>query len=95
MAPDYAIESQLDYDFGQLSINCVPLDGLIYKTDTSKERRLIRVFVQGKTAETCINPKYRKQDGLLYYLDLLAHYGGEGDKAVRIKEAEALQTLLI
>ena len=29
-APDYAIESQSDYDFEQLSINGVPLTGLTY-----------------------------------------------------------------
>ena len=31
------------------------------------------------------NPKESKQDGQLDYLALLAHYGGEGNKEVRIK----------
>ena len=42
-----------------------------------------------------INTKDRKQDSGLEYIDLLNHYGGKGNKSVRIKEAEALQTLLI
>ena len=48
-----------------------------------------------ETAYTWINPKERKQDGQLDYLDLLAHYGGEGNNVVQIKEVEALRTLLV
>ena len=84
-APDYAIELQSNYDFEQLSINCVPLAGLTYKTYSRKLHKLIHGFLQGETAETWINPKDRKQDGRLEYLALLAHYGGEGNKAVRLK----------
>ena len=94
-APDYAIESQPGYNFGQLSINCVPLIGLTYKKYAKKSHQPIHGFVQDETAETWINPKERKQDGQLDYLSLLAHYGGKCNKAVRIKEAEALQTSLI
>ena len=35
------------------------------------------------------------QYGQLDYLSLLDQYGGKGNKAVRIKESDALQTLLI
>ena len=77
-APDYTIELQPDYDFEQLSINCAPLTGLTYKIDSSKLHQPIHGFVQGETAETWINPKERNQDGLLDYLALLDHYGGEG-----------------
>ena len=31
--PDYNVESQPNYKFEQLSINCVLLTGLTYKTD--------------------------------------------------------------
>ena len=47
--PDYAIESQPDYGFGQFSINCVPLAGLTYKTDARKVHQLIHGFLQGET----------------------------------------------
>ena len=93
--PDYAILLQPDYDFNQLSINCVPLTGLNYKTDAWKVHKLIHGFVEGETADTWINPKDRKQNGQLDYLAILTHCGDEGNKAVRIKESKALQTLLI
>ena len=95
MAPEYAIESKPDCDFEQLSINCVPLAGLTYNTDARKVYQLIHGFIQCETVETWINPKERNQDVRLYYLALLDHYGGKGNNAVRIKEAEALQISLI
>ena len=91
----YAIESQPDYDLEQLSIDCVPLAGLIYKIDARKVHQVIHGCVQGETAEMLISPKERKQDVRLDYLDLLAYYGGKGNKVVRVKESEALWTLLI
>ena len=92
MSLDYAIELQPDYNFEQLSINCVTLDGLTYKTYARKFYQLIHGFVQGETSETWINPKERKQGDRMDYLALMAHYGGKGNKAVRVKEAEALWT---
>ena len=95
LAPDYVIDLQPDYDFEHLSINCVPLAGLTYKTDYRKLHQLIHGFVQGETAEKWINTKERKQDGRLKYLALMSHYGEEDNKVVRVKETEALQTPLI
>ena len=94
-APYYTIELQPDYDFEQLSINCVPLTGLTYKIDAIKMHILIHVFGQGETAKMWINPKEKYQDVRLDYISLLDRYGGKGNKAVRIKEAEALLTSLI
>ena len=91
-ASDYAIESQHDYNFEHLFINCVLLAGMNYRTDIRKVHLVIHGFVQGETEETWIKPKDRKQDGRLEYLSLLAHYGGEVNKSERIKEAEALPT---
>ena len=68
---------------------------LAYKKYASKVHQLIHVFVKGKTAEMWINPKERKKDGQLDDLSLLDHYGGEGNKVVRIKYSEALRTSLI
>ena len=62
-APDYAIESQPNYDFEQLFINCVPLAGLTYKTDARKVHQLIHGLLQGETTDTWINYKERKQEG--------------------------------
>ncbi len=93
-APNYELENEPDYDFEQLSINCAPMEGLIYKTDSRKVHQLIHGFVQGEVAETWIKPKEKKQDGRLDYRALEAHCGGEGNEAVRIQEAEVLRTAL-
>ena len=87
MAPDYDRELQPDYDFNQLSINCVLLTGLTYNTDARKVNQLIHGFIQGETAETRTNPKETNQYFRLDYLALLDHYGEECNKAVRIKKA--------
>ena len=76
-------------------INCVPLTVLTYKTDDRKVHQIIHGFLQGETAETWINTKESKKDDQLEYLSLLDNYGGKFNKAVRIKEAEVLRTLLI
>jgi hypothetical protein len=92
--PDYEIENQPDFDFEQLTINCAPLTGIVFKTDARKVHQLIHGFVQGETSETWIKPKEKKQNGRLDFQALQAHYGGEGNKSVRIKEAEVLRTTL-
>ena len=63
VAPDYNIESQPDYDFKQLLINCVILIGMTYNTDARKVNQLIHGLVQCETAETWMKPKERKQYG--------------------------------
>ena len=73
----------------------MPLVGLTYKKYARKVHQIIHGFVQGETAETWINPKYRKQYVQLDYLALLSHYGVEGNKVVRIKQSELLRTSLI
>jgi hypothetical protein len=92
--PDCELENEDDFDFEQLSINCAPLDGLVFQTDAGKVHQLIHGFVQGETAETWIKAAKKKQDGRLDYLALQAHYGGEGKKLIRIKEAEVLRNNL-
>jgi hypothetical protein len=92
--PDYEEEDEDDVDFEQLSIACAPLAGLRFKTDARKVHQLIHGFVQGEIAETWIKPKEKKQDGRLDFMALQAHYGGEGSKSVRIKEAEVLRNSL-
>jgi hypothetical protein len=92
--PDYDEELKIDYDFEQLSINCAPLTGPVFKTDARKVHQLIRGFLQGEVAETWIKAKEKKQNGRMDYQALRAHYGGEGSKSVRIKEAEVLRTNL-
>ena len=86
---EYTIESQPNYG------NCVTLTGLTCKKYARKVHHIIHGFVQVETADTWINFKERKQDNQLDYLALLDHYGGEGNKEVRIKEAESLRTSLI
>ena len=72
-APYYTLESQPNYNFELLWINCVALTGLIYKTDIRKVHQLIHGFMQSETAETCIKLKESIQDGQLGYLDLMDH----------------------
>ncbi len=92
--PDYDNEDKADYDFEQLSIKCAPLVGVFYKTDARKVHQLIHGFVQGETAETWIKPKEKRQNGRLDFKALQAQYSGEGNKSVRIKEAEVLRNSL-
>ena len=49
---DYTIESQPDYNFEQLLINCVPLYSLDYNTDANKLHQIIHGFAQGDTTDT-------------------------------------------
>jgi hypothetical protein len=90
--PDYDDEDE--EDFHQLSIKCAPLVGVFYKTYAREVHQLIHGFVQGETAETWIKPKEKRQNGRLDFKALQAHYGGEGNKSVRIKEAEVLRNSL-
>jgi hypothetical protein len=93
-APDYAEEDEPDPDFEKMTISAAPLTGLVFKTDARKVHQLIHGFVQGEIAETWIKPKEKKQNGRLDFKALQAHYGGEGNKSVRIKEAEVLRKTL-
>jgi hypothetical protein len=92
--PDYDDEDEEDFDFEQLSIKCAPLVGVFYKTDACKVHQWIHGFLQGETAETWIKPKEKRQNGQLDFKAFQVHYGGEGNKSVRIKEAEVLGNLL-
>jgi hypothetical protein len=51
--------------------------------------QLIHSLVQGKTAETWIEPKEKKQDGRVNFQALQAHDGGKGSKSVCVKETKA------
>ena len=92
--PNYEGEDAEDVDHEQLSVMCAPLKGIVFKTDARKVHQLIHGFVQGETAETWVKPKEKKQDGRLDFMALKAHYGGEGNKSIRIKEAEVLRNSL-
>ena len=50
--------------------------------------------MQGEISETWIKPQERRQNGRLDFKALQAHYGGEGNKLVQIKEAEVLRKTL-
>jgi hypothetical protein len=78
-----------------LTINCAPLTRVAFNADARKVHQLIHGFVQGKKAEVWVKQLERKQNGrLVFFQALQAHYGGEGNKSVRIKEAENLRTNL-
>jgi hypothetical protein len=78
----------------KLTIACAALQGIGHKTDARKVHQLIHGFVQGETAETWIKPREKKQDGRIDFRALTAHYGGEGNESVWIKEAEVLRNTL-
>lgn len=92
-APDYSDEA--DGDFDALSILCAPLKGLVFKVDATKVHQLLHGFVQGEVAETWIKPKEKKKNGRIDFLALQDHYGGHGNKTIRIKEAESLRKTLL
>jgi hypothetical protein len=93
--PDYSLESVAGFDFQSLSVDAAPLTGLNYTTDAKKVHQIIHGLVQGEIAETWIKPTERRQNGRVAFLALQSHYGGEGNKSVRIKEAEGLRKNLM
>jgi hypothetical protein len=91
-APNY--ENEGDDDFEQLSIEAAPLTGMTFQADARKVHQIITGFVQGELAETWVKAVARRRNGRTDYKALTSHYGGEGNKTVRIKEAEALRKTL-
>jgi hypothetical protein len=92
-APDYTNEATLD--FLQLMILCTPMHGVGFREDASKLHHLIHGFVQGETAEAWLKANLKKCNGRIDIKGLEAHYGGQGNKSILIKEAEALRKNLV
>jgi hypothetical protein len=90
-APDYELEDEVDCDFEQLTVDCAPLTGTIFSADAKVVHQLIHGFVQGETAEVWITPTARRKNGRLDFQALQAHYEGEGNKQIRLDEAEQLR----
>ena len=55
---------------------------------------MIYGFMQGETAETCIKPRYTKQDEWVNFEYLHVYHGGEGNKYVQTKETEVRRNTL-
>jgi hypothetical protein len=89
--PDYSLEQEPNYNFEQLTIQCAPLSGPIFESDARKVHQIILGFLQGETAEAWIKPKEKKQDGRIDFKALEAHYGGEGNKKIRVAESERMR----
>ena len=89
--PDYSLELEPNYNFEQLTYHCAPLSGPIFESDARKVHQIIFGFLQGEIAEAWIKPKEKKQNGRIDFAALEAHYGGEGNKAIRIAESERMR----
>ena len=92
--PNYDEEDDEEYDFQNLSINCAPLSGIIYKTDARKLHQMIHGFVKWETAEIWIKLREKTRDGRVEFKALQAQYEGKDNKAVHIEEAEVLRNTL-
>jgi hypothetical protein len=92
-APNYDDEG--DDDFEQLCIDAAPLDGIVFQADSRKVHQLITGFVSGEAAETWVKRVAKQKNGRLDFKALAEHYGGAGNKQVRIKEAETLRKTLV
>jgi hypothetical protein len=92
-APSYVNEG--DDDFEQLCIEAAPLTGTVFQADSRKVHQFINGFVQSEFAETWVKPNYKRKNGRIDYKALSSHFGGEGNKLIRIKEAEALRKTLV
>ena len=55
--PKYYGEDDKSYYFEKFSINCSPLSGLVYNTDSRKVHQMIHGFFHGCTADTWIKPR--------------------------------------
>jgi hypothetical protein len=94
-APDYELEDEVDCDFEQLTIDCAPLTGTIFSADAKTVHQLIHGFIQGETAEVWTRTTANKKNGRLDFRALQAHYEGEGNKQIRLEEAEQLRKTLM
>jgi hypothetical protein len=94
-APDYELENEIDCDYEQLTVDCAPLTGTTFSADTKTVHQLIHGFIQGETAEVWARPTAGRKSGRLDYRALQAHYEGEGNKQIRLEEAEQLRKSLM
>lgn len=90
--PSY--ENEADDDFEQLCIEAAELQGMVFQADSRKVHQLITGLVHGEAAETWIKSVARRRNGRIDFKALVDHYGGAGNKSVRIKEAEVLRRTL-
>jgi hypothetical protein len=70
------------------------LTGMTFQADSRKVHQLITGLVHGEAAETWIKSVARRRNGRMDFRALTDHYGGAGNKSVRIKEAEVLRRTL-
>jgi Mg2+ and Co2+ transporter CorA len=94
-APDYELEHEIDCDFEQLAVDCAPLTGTIFGADAKTVHQLIHGFIQGETAEIWTRSNARRKNGRLDFQALQAHFEGEGNKQIRLDEAEQLRRNLM
>jgi hypothetical protein len=94
-APDYELEHEIFCDYEQLTVDCAPLSGTIFSADAKTVHQLIHGFIQGETAETWTRRTANRKNGRLDYQALKAHYEGEGNKQIRLDEAEQLRKSLM
>jgi hypothetical protein len=90
--PSY--ENKGDDDFDQLCVEAAALTGMMFQADSRKVHQLITGLVHGEAAETWIKSVARRRNGRMNFRALTDHYGGAGNKSVRIKEAEVLRRTL-
>ncbi len=94
-APDYELENEIDCDYEQLTVDCAPLTGTIFSADAKTVHQLIHGFIQGETAEVWTRSTANRKNGRLDFQALQAHYEGEGNKQIRLDEAEQLRRSLM
>jgi hypothetical protein len=94
-APDHELEDEVDCDFEQLTVDCAPLTGAIFSADAKTAHQLIHGFVQGETAEVWTRTTANRKNGRLDFQALQVHHEGEGDKQIRLEEAEQLRKSLM
>ena len=77
-----------------MSINWDPLFGTVYNNDARNSHQMKNKFVQGENADTWIRPRKKKRDVQVDFKSIQAHYRGDGNKYVWIKESEVLRNKL-
>jgi hypothetical protein len=90
---NYEEEHEKDFDVDRLTIKCATLERIVYKPVARKVHQLIYGFLHREPAEAWIQSKEKERDARIDFEALIAYSGVEGDKSVRIKEADEAEVL--
>jgi hypothetical protein len=89
--PDYRRRYE---NFTDEVVGCAPLRGTAFEVDSMQVHTYLLGFIQGEPAEQWVKHLRKYSNGRKDVLALKAHYGGEGNTARRLADADRLKSQL-